>query len=83
MAGEIKEGGSDGVFRGGDGGVSSGGVSAAGGVRLRCRSALFADSELHVHRMCWFEGAFAEICVSELACGYSCCFHRQISHHPM
>lgn len=52
VAGEIEEGLPDGVFRGGDGGVSSGGVAAAGGVRLRRSSALFADSELHMRRMC-------------------------------
>lgn len=31
VVGEIEEGRTDGVFRGGDGGVSSGGVAAAGG----------------------------------------------------
>lgn len=80
VVGEIEEGGADGVFRGGDGGVPPGGVAAAGGGGFRRRRALFVDPELHLRRMCWSEGAFEEIRVQELAYGYSCCLHRQISN---
>jgi len=80
---EASEVRSDGILRGGIGGVAARDVAAGAGRRHGRARPLRFDFELHVRQVLRLQGAFASLRFQELLDGYSSRLGHQILHHNL